>query len=171
MRKIVATLCLTLFTVFTVNAQEGLKGAAFIGIPSGNATDYFGMNYGINISYLYPVFENVRLGAMVGLDLFSGKNIPNTNTKFRGASFLPVAVSGQFDLSSRFFAALDAGVEFSLNKDYKGGYFYQPKGGWQDEFYQVYVYLKRTSTNMDKAPKYSDFSGLTSFGLGVAYKF
>src|SRR5690606_38788563 len=137
-----------------VNAQEGLKGGAYVGIPSGNSTDYFGMNYGVFAAFHYPIFENLHLGATVGLDLFSGKSIPGTNYKNKGFTLIPIDVSGQFNLSDEFFATADLGFALSLSKDYTGGFFFQPKGGWQNEYVQVFVFFKNISSKLDTATSF-----------------
>lgn len=171
MRNLILTAVVLMMSVMSLNAQEGLKGGAFIGVPSGNSTDYFGMNYGANLSYHYPVFDNLWLGGIVGLDLFAGKDIPGTNTKNKGFTLVPIGVSGQFNLNEQFFAMLDLGFALSLSKDYKGGFFFQPKGGWQNDFVQVFVFFKNISSELDTATSFKNFSSITSIGVGGAYKF
>lgn len=171
MKKLLsATICL-LIGLTSVNAQEGLTGGAYLGVPSGNSTDYFGMNYGVNASYRYPVFDNLLLGGTAGLDFFAGKDIAGTNTKNKGLALLPIGVSGQFNLNEQFFAGLDLGFALSLSKDYTGGFFFQPKGGWQNEFVQVYAFIKNISSELDTATSFKSFNSITSIGVGGAYKF
>lgn len=171
MKKLLLTSCLFLAALFTVQAQEGLKASAHIGIPTGDASDYFGVNFGANVSYLYPVMENIHLGGMAGLDIFSGKEITNTGTRLKGLTLLPIAASGQYDIMDQFFAGLDVGFALSLSKDYKGGFFFQPKGGWQNEFFQVFAFYKSFSSKLDVPAYYSNFSNVGTFGIGGAYKF
>lgn len=171
MKKWFFCLCLVLTGLATIHAQEGLKGGGYIGVPTGNATDYFGLNYGVSASYHYPVFENLHLGAVAGLDFFSGKDISGTNTKNKGLALVPIGVSGQFNLSSQFFAMVDLGFAMSLSKDYKGGFFFQPKGGYQDEYFQVFFFIKNISSELDRATDFKNFNSITSFGVGGAYKF
>ena len=171
MKKWFFSLCLIVTGLASINAQEGLKGGGYIGVPSGNSTDYFGLNYGVSASYHYPVFENLHLGAVAGLDFFSGKSITGENKKFKGLALLPIGVSGQFNLSSQIFAMVDLGFAMSLSKDYKGGFFFQPKAGFQDEYFQAFFFIKNISSELDTVTEYKDFNSITSFGVGGAYKF
>lgn len=171
MKKLILTVIFAAIGLGTMNAQEGLKGGAYVGVPSGNSTDYFGMNYGVFAAFHYPVFENLHLGATAGLDFFSGKDIPGTNQKFKGFTVLPIGVSGQFNLSDEFFATVDLGFALSLSKDYTGGFFFQPKGGWQNEYVQVFVFFKNLSSKLDTATSFKNFNSITSIGVGGAYKF
>lgn len=171
MKKIILTVFITMIGFGFSTAQEGLKGGAYLGVPSGNSSDYFGLNYGVFASFHYPVFENLHLGATAGLDFFSGKDIPGSNQKFKGFTTMPIAVSGQFNLSEEFFVTTDIGFALSLSKDYTGGFFFQPKGGWQNEYMQVFFFFKNISSKLDTAATFKDFNSITSLGVGAAYKF
>lgn len=171
MRKTMLTICLMTMAIFTVQAQEGLKAEGHIGAMMGDASDYFGLNIGASVSYLYPVMDNLHLGGMAGLDLFTGKDIPNTGTKLKGMTLLPIAFSAQYDFDENFFAGADVGYGLSLSKDYKGGFLFQPKGGWQNEFFQVFAYFKSISNSLDVQPTYKNFNSVNAIGVGAAYKF
>lgn len=166
-------ICLMTMAVFTVKAQEGLKAEGHIGAMLGDASDYFGINIGGSVSYLFPVIDNLQLGGMAGLELYTGKDIPKTGTKLKGMTILPIAFSGQYDFDESFFAGADVGYGVSLSKDYKGGFFFQPKGGWQNDFIQVFAYFKTISNKLDSkvTPIYGKFNSVNTIGVGAAYKF
>ncbi len=172
MKKLIFSAALAVIGLVSVNAQEGLKAGAHIGVPAGNSTDYFGVNFGADISYLYPVMENFHVGGAIAVDLFSGKEITGTGTKIKGLTMLPIAASAQYDFLDQFFAGVDLGYALSLNKDYNGGFYFQPKGGWQNEYFQAFVFLKGISSSVDVVtPYYSNFSNIMTIGVGGAYKF
>jgi len=171
MKKLLLSAFIAVLGLGWANAQEGLKAGAHVGVPVGDVSDYFGFNFGAEVSYLYPVMENLHVGGTAGVDLFSGKEITNTGTKFKGLTLLPIAASAQYDFLDQFFAGVDLGYALSLSKDYNGGFFFQPKGGWQNEYFQAFVFVKGISAKMDVAPIYSDFSNITTVGVGAAYKF
>lgn len=172
MKKIFLSACLGLIGLVAVNAQEGLKAGAHIGAPFGDVTDYLGVNFGADVSYLYPVMENLHVGGIVGLDLFVGKDIPGQIEKYKGLTIVPVAASVQYDFLEQFFGGVDLGYALSLSKGYDGGFYFQPKGGWQNEFFQVFAYLKSFGSGIDanEIPN-RNFSGITTLGVGAAYKF
>lgn len=158
------------------NAQEGFKVGAHIGVPVGDATDYFGVNFGADASYLYPVMENLHIGGTAGLDIFSGKSIPHSIEKKKNLTLLPIAVSAQYDFLDQFFAGVDLGYAFSLTNKYTGGLFFQPKGGWQNETFQAFVFIKAISSEVDVDDIITDddfinYSNLMTIGIGGAYKF
>ncbi len=171
MKKLILSAFVAMMGLMTANAQEGLKAGAHIGVPVGDASDYYGVNFGAEVSYLYPVMENLHVGGTAGIDLFSGKEITDTGTKFKGLTLLPIAASAQYDFLEQFFAGIDLGYALSLSKDFNGGFFFQPKGGWQNEYFQAFVFIKAISAGLDVDPIYSDFSSLTTIGVGAAYKF
>jgi hypothetical protein len=176
MKKLFLSACLGLIGLVGVNAQEGLKAEVTVGATIGDASDVFGINYGAAASYLYPVMEDLHVGAKVGLDIFSGKDIMNTNVKLKNMTLIPITASAQYDIMDQFFAGVDLGYALSLNNDYNGGFYFMPKGGWQNEFIQVFAYLKGISSKIDKGlnpvndidPKFNNTMGL---GVGFAYKF
>lgn len=171
MKKLILSAFIAALGLGAVNAQEGLKAGGHLGVPVGDATDYFGVNFGAEVSYLYPVMENFHVGGIAGVDLFSGKEITNTGTKIKGLTLVPIAASAQYDFLDQFFAAVDLGYALSLSKDYDGGIFLQPKGGWQNEYFQAFVFIKRVSMGLDVTPIHRDLSSITTIGVGAAYKF
>ena len=172
MKKLIFTAALAVLGLGSVNAQEGLKAGAHIGVPVGDATDYFGVNFGAEVSYLYPVMESLHIGGIAGVELFPGKEITGTGTKLKGLTLVPIAASAQYDFMEQFFGAVDLGYAFSLNKDYNGGFYFQPKGGWQNEYFQAFAFVKIISSEVDvPSPVYSNYSAITTIGVGGAYKF
>lgn len=172
MKKIILTAVIAVAGLISAHAQEGFKVGAHIGVPVGDATDYFGINFGAEASYLYPVMENLHVGGIAGLDIYSGKEITGTGTKLKNLTLLPIAASVQYDFTEQFFGAADVGYAFSLNKDYNGGFYFQPKGGWQNEMFQAFLFVKVISSEVDVAsPLYGNYSAVTTLGVGGAYKF
>lgn len=172
MKKLIFSTLLTAMSVFTLNAQEGLLGGGHFGAPIGNASDFFNFNYGANVSYLYPVMDGIHVGGKVGLDFYSGKNVPNTMYKMNGMSLLSLSASGQYDFTDQFYAGGDLGFALSLNNNYKGGFYIEPKGGWQNDWIQVYVFYKNISAKSKRHT--SDdikLSSISTFGVGANYKF
>src|SRR5690606_8313079 len=106
-----------------------LKAGAHIGVPVGDATDYFGVNFGAEVSYLYPVMESLHIGGIAGVELFPGKEITGTGTKLKGLTLVPIAESAQYDFMEQFVGAVAVGDAVSLDKDVNRGVNYHAKGG------------------------------------------
>ena len=75
MRKLILSAFVAVLGLTAVKAQEGFKVEATIGATIGDASEAFGINYGIGASYLYPVMDNFHVGGKVGLDIFNGKKL------------------------------------------------------------------------------------------------
>lgn len=176
MKKLLLSAILGLAGLVGVNAQEGFKAEVTVGATIGDASDAFGINYGAAASYLYPVMEGLHVGGKVGLDVFSGKDIMNTNVKLKNMTLIPITASAQYDITEQFFAGVDLGYALSLNNDYNGGFYFMPKGGWQNEYIQVFAYLKGISSKIDSGLGQfetvdSRFNNTMGLGIGAAYKF
>lgn len=176
MKKLIFSAALAVIGLVSVNAQEGLKASGHIGATIGDAADVFGLNFGADVSYLYPVMENFHVGGKIGFDIFSGKDIPDSNSKYKGLTLIPIAASAQYDFTEQFFAGADLGYALSLNNDYNGGFYFMPKGGWQNEYFQVFGFLKGISSKIDRDLDLADetvrgFSNAMAIGVGAAYKF
>lgn len=172
MKKLILTLIVTTIGLGSVNAQDGLKGGAYFGMPLGKSANTFSLNYGAFATYYYPVFENFYAGGVAGIDFFSGKNISGTNLKSKGYTVLPIGASGLYSLYDQFFVSLDLGYALSLSRYYTGGFFFQPKAGWQNEDIQIFTYFKSTSSKLYFSGTSSkNFGNIVSIGIGGAYKF
>lgn len=172
MKKLILSAMLAVAGLMTANAQEGLKAGAHIGIPMGDSTDYLGVNFGAEVSYLYPVMENLHVGGIAGVDIFTGKDEPGTIYKTKNLTVLPIAASAQYDFLEQFFGAVDIGYALSLSKGYNGGFYFQPKAGWQNEYFQAFLFIKSFGSGIDaKEIPHRDFSAITTIGVGGAYKF
>lgn len=184
MKKLFLSACLGLIGLVGVNAQEGLKAEATVGATIGDGADAFGINFGAAASYLYPVMENLHVGGKVGLDIFGGKKVDaviidgvavNSNLKAQNMTLIPITASAQYDFMDQFFAGVDLGYAISLNNDYNGGFYFMPKGGWQNEFIQVFAYLKGISSKIDSdipdTAFSKNFNNVMGIGVGAAYKF
>lgn len=155
-----------------LSAQENFKPSVHVGIPSGDSSDFFALNLGADVAYLYPITDEFGLGGKAGVELFTGKSIPNSNLKNKGATLIPIAGSAQYTIQDSFFVGLDLGFALSISKDYNGGLYFMPKVGMQNDTFQGFVFLKSISSEVD-SPTYfeNEFKSLMSIGVGAAYKF
>lgn len=165
MKKIL--LSLAAFCAFGVaNAQEnGFKVGIHIGAPMGDAGDVYSLNFGGDVSYMWAMNDQFSIGAATGYSYFSGKDIDSPlggSVKINGA-FIPIAASGQYSITESLFLGADLGYAFySGDGDGDGGLYYQPKFGYQMEFFEVYAAYKGIAV---------DGGSVSSVVLGFNYKF
>ncbi len=180
MKKLIFSVALAVIGMVSINAQEGFKAEVTLGATIGDASDAFGINYGAAASYLVPVMDNLHVGGKVGLDIFNGKDIDvigfDSNFKVKNMTLIPITASAQYDFAEQFFGGVDLGYALSLNNDYNGGFYFMPKAGWQNEYIQVFGYLKGMSSKIDKdldpgSDLVKNFNNTMGIGIGAAYKF
>lgn len=165
-------LILTVFAgaVFsTAAAQEGFTAGGHVGFQTGDASSVYGFNLGADLSYLVPVIDNLWLGGLTGLDFFTGKDAGH-GTRYKTLTMLPVAGSARYDVADEFYVGLDLGFAVGVSSHSKTGFLFQPKGGWQSDDIQAYVFVKNISTK-NKGNFTKRYKGITTIGVGAAYKF
>ncbi len=150
------------------SAQEngGLKAGIHIGAPTGDAGDIYKLNFGADVAYTFDVANKFVAGLTTGYSYYSGKSFDTGfgSVKVNGA-FVPVAATGQYSIIPNVFVGADLGYAFYVGDDTggdSGGFYYQPKVGYQHEFFEVYAAYKGISI---------DGGTVSSVNLGFAYKF
>lgn len=177
MKKIFLVGALALFGA--MNAQTGLKIGAHVGLPVGDASKVSTFNVGADVSYLYPVTEQFRVGATTGYSHFFGKEVKTPSSvsalgitidglpqvsvkKSLDYGIIPVAASAEYDIAENFFLGADLGYAVSTIKDAEGAFYYQPKVGYK-------------LSNVDLTLSYKGMSqkevNLGTVSLGAAYRF
>lgn len=165
MKKLFLASALALFGV--MNAQQGtFKAGVHLGLPVGNTSESFNLNYGADAAYMFNIALGLDLGITAGYTHYNGKSIKSTTLEYKnsGIGFIPVAATAQYSLPVKgLFVGADLGYAFSTEKDVKGAFYYQPKVGY---------------TVLDKNDIYISYKGLNreghtlnSINLGYAFKF
>lgn len=172
---------LALFGVVNAQQEQGeFKIGAHVGLPVGDISKTHSVNLGVDVAYLYPIAENFKLGVTSGYSHYFGKNVDYVLIKKKHSDFgvIPVAASGQFSVTDKFFIGADLGYGFITNKKDEfniplinrvkvsrfkenGGFYYQPKIGFQGSKYEVFVSYK----GMTNTPN------IGTFNLGTVFKF
>ena len=166
MKKILMT-ALALFAFGFANAQDdegGFKAGIHVGLPMGDAGDFYNLNVGVDLAYMFPVAEGFVAGVTTGYSYYSGKEFDYGfgAEKFNGA-FIPVAATAQYSLSETFFLGLDLGYALYVGDgEGDGGLYYQPKVGYQMEKIEVYLGYKGIAV---------EETSISSVNIGAAYKF
>ena len=162
MKKILLSAIAVMAFGFTAQAQDdgGLKAGIHIGMPMGDAGDLYNLNFGADVAYMWPVADQFTVGATTGYSYFSGEEF--MGVKLNGA-FIPLAATAQYSLSDAFFLGADLGYAlYAGDGDGDGGVYYQPKVGYQTEFFEVYASYKGIAV---------DGTSISTVGLGFNYKF
>ncbi|MBF7090423.1 hypothetical protein IUY40_02540 [Flavobacterium sp. ALJ2] len=168
MKKITLSIVAVLAFGFA-NAQDGhFKVGAHVGLPMGDFKDFYSVNLGVDVAYLWQVTDKFSAGATTGYSTYLGKTTKETfgavviETKGDAAGFIPVAGTAQYSISDNLFVGADLGYAiYAGSGDGNGGVIYQPKFGYQAEKFEIYAGYKGIS----------DSGTLSSINVGLNYKF
>lgn len=176
MKKLLFSAALAVCTMMGVNAQStNFEAGAYAAIPMGDAGDFTSFNLGITAAYYWDVVANLKIGAMVGYDLFLAKEYDYGWVKVKGddIGFVPIAASAKYDFGG-FFAGLNLGYAVATTKDMDGGFLYQPRFGYSGASFDVFGFYKGISSKQTVHTDLGKFSSswtMSSIGAGFAYKF
>ena len=141
------------FLGFAASAQTTgkFKIGANVGIPTGDASKISSFTVGVDAAYQWRLAQNFDLGLATGYQHFFGKSIDTYGGgtyKVNDFGYIPLAASGQYSVSPNFFIGADLGYAFAVGKDVSGGgFYYQPKVGYQTDKYELYLGYKGVSDN------------------------
>ena len=166
-RIILAVIAVMVFGL--ANAQDGhFKVGAHVGVPLGDAGDAFSVNIGADVAYLWNVADKFSAGVTTGYTAYLAKSqnydfgMGPVKMKGNDAGFIPLAGTAQYSISDNLFIGGDLGYAIYVGSGNSGGgYFYQPKFGYQNEKIELFAAYKGIS----------DDGTLSSINLGFNYKF
>lgn len=149
-----------------VSAQEPtMKIGASIGMPMGDVKDFTSLVVGADFAYLWPMSDDLHVGATVGYLTFMAKEFDTPIGKIKpdDTAFLPIAATGQYSINENFFLGADLGYALAMSPSgADSGMYYQPKAGYQTEKFEVYLGYKGVAVSGRSA---------NSLSLGFNYKF
>ncbi|GEC71850.1 hypothetical protein SAMN05443543_105261 [Flavobacterium flevense] len=166
MKKIILTAA-ALFAFGFANAQSGsFKLGAHVGLPTGDIKDFSSVNLGADVSYTWSVAEGLDVGIATGYSNYLGKTVDVEgfgSFKAEDSGFVPIAATGQITLTNNLFVGADLGYAIFTGSDNgsDGGFYYQPKFGYQMNVTGIYVSYKGISV---------DGATFSSVNLGVNFK-
>jgi len=129
MKKLLLCVAVAVFGFTNVNAQDfnvGING----GLPMGDVEDFYTLNIGVDINYLWDVSDEFQAGASVGYSHFLGDsmNILGISIDFEDVGFLPVAAAARYNVSDQITLGADLGYAVGISPDgMDGGVYYAPK--------------------------------------------
>lgn len=144
------------------SAQEngGFKAGIHIGTVTGDYADFYKLNFGADVAYTFDVADKFVAGLTTGYSYYSGEEIAGETIN---GAFIPVAATAQYSIIPSVFVGADLGYALYVGDgDGDGGFYYQPKVGYQHEFFEVYAAYKGISV---------EDATVSSVNLGFTYKF
>ena len=182
MKKIVLAAFLGIFSFAGLQAQEGtFEVGPYIGAPVGD-TDGTSVNTGVTFGYYFGVIPKLKVGPMIGVDHFFGKEYDRGGYHFdkEDKTFIPIAASAKFNFTERFYAGLDLGYAIGVSDAAgKGGFLARPQIGFSLPMVDIYGYFKTINyayaddywDEYDGPEDWDDNWNLGSVGVGAAFKF
>ncbi|KAA2223470.1 hypothetical protein [Chryseobacterium sediminis] len=145
-------------------AQEGFKIGGHIGVPVSDASDVSSFTLGVDAAYMWNIAKGLDLGVTTGYSHFFGKD------HFDDFGFVPVAVSGKYRFSGApIFVGLDLGYGISTKDGVDGGFYAQPKFGYQMSKGELYIGYQSISNKRD-LPGWGSYSWNVG-AVNIGYNF
>jgi len=152
------------------NAQDGsFKGGVNLGLPMGDIKDAYSLNVGLDVAYTWAISDKFDAGVGVGYSHYLGKTeeidtgFGTFEVEYEDAGFVPVFGTAQYSFTENIFAGADLGYALGVApSENDGGFYYQPKVGYQTEKFEVFAGYKGISV---------DGGTFSSLNLGFNYKF
>ncbi|WP_166382061.1 transporter [Polaribacter sp. 11A2H] len=164
MKKVLLVAFVAIMGVSTINAQEGvLNGGVNVGIPTGDANDFYGVALGAELNYMFPVADGFTLGPSVQYSHFFGKDQDFGGVTFEtsDASYLPISGAARFNVSEKFVVGANLGYAVGLSEDLDGGFYYRPVVG--------YKIGDTTQLNISYSGISNDVLDMNNVSLGVMF--
>jgi hypothetical protein len=151
MKKIILTAA-ALFSFGFANAQDGnFKVGLHSGLPVGDIKDFSSLNLGADLAYVWNLGDKFSAGVTTGYSNYLGKTFDLGefgSFKSEDTGFIPVAATGQYLISDKLFLGADLGYAiFTESENSDGGFYYQPKFGYQAEKFEFYAAYKGISVD------------------------
>jgi len=176
MKKFILSLIITISGIVGLNAQSGtFEVGPYLGAPIGDA-DGYNFNTGATFAYYFNVIPKLKVGPLIGVDQFFGKE--ENGWDYPDVTFLPLAASAKFNFTERFYAGLDLGYAIGLSDGAgDGGLLARPQIGISLPIVDLYGYYKSINFSVDEPGDWDspgdwdDDWNLGSIGVGAAFKF
>ena len=136
MKKLFLVGALALFGAMNAQTTGNFKVGGHVGLPVGDISDASSFNAGVDLAYQWNLAENFKLGVASGYSQYFGKN------GWDGTGLIPIAASGQYTVAPNFFLGADLGYGFFTADGADGGFYYQPKVGYQKDNWELYLGYK-----------------------------
>lgn len=117
---------------FSMNAQDGFKLGANLGLPVGDAGDVSGFSVGLDAQYMFETAGEFDLGVATGFTNSFGKTIGDSefSIEIDDVQFLPLAGVARYKASEEFSIGTDLGYALGINDGNDGGFYYRPTVGY-----------------------------------------
>lgn len=178
MKKLFLTTVIAILGLVGAHAQNGsFEVGPYLGAPVGDA-DGLSFNAGATFAYYFEVIPRLKVGGLIGIDHFFGKDYDWGNATYEsdGATFIPLAASAKFNITSRFFAGLDLGYAIGVSDGAgDGGFLARPRIGFSLPIVDLYGYYKSINYSWDgpdgHPEDWDNGFNVGSVGVGAAFKF
>ncbi|CAL66841.1 hypothetical protein [Christiangramia forsetii] len=105
---------------------QGFKAGINVGIPTGDVSDFYNLQVGADVAYMFEVADRLSIGPMIGYMNF----FPEESDFIDNGQFLPVAAAGRYGLTDSFFLGADLGYGIGITDGLDGGFYYRPQVGY-----------------------------------------
>jgi len=165
MKKLLFTAIIAVFTMTSMNAQGAFKAGLNLGLPIGDASDFYTFNVGLDINYLFEISDTFEAGVASGFSNSFGDSIDAGFITFdiEDFQYIPLAAAARFEVSEQFMVGADLGYAIGIDDGNDGGFYYRPMVG--------YFVNNNMSVNLYYTGISADGFDYSTVNLGVMYAF
>ena len=114
MKKLFLVGAIALFGAVNAQTTGGFKLGAHVGLPTGDAADFLGLNAGVDLAYTWKVAPNFDLGITTGYSHYFVKS--DYSDFIDGNGMIPVAATAQYNFGNGPFLGVDLGYVLCLRQ-------------------------------------------------------
>jgi len=131
MKKVVLVVALALIGC-SLQAQDGLKLGANLGLPVGDAGDVSSFSIGLDAQFMFETAGEFDLGVATGFTNAFGKTIGDGafSVEIEDVQFLPLAGVARYNASEEMSIGVDLGYALGISDGNDGGFYYRPTVGY-----------------------------------------
>jgi len=145
MKRILLSLVIIISGLYFGQNITGFKAGVHAGLPTGDIKDIYSVNMGADVAYTFLDLKIAQIGLASGYSQYVGKDLGGVKLN---TGIIPVAATGKVNLVS-FFVGADVGYAFFTGDhgNETGGFYYQPKLGFNLPSSEIYLAYKGVSVD------------------------
>lgn len=143
-----------------ITLPSGFTLATHVGLPLGKEADFFSLDYGFDLNYLFGINEDFRAGFGAGFTQFAGKDVNGSKTK--GVGFVPIYAKVEYSLSEQIAAYGNLGYGIATD---------QGSGGINVVAGAKYMVKKKVGLGFEYRSILVEGGSFSSIGLAACFDF
>ena len=166
MKKLFLFAAVAVFSLSSAYSQGELRGGLTGGVPIGDSGDFYTFTFGLDVSYLFEITEDINVGGATGFSTSFGESfssaVAGVDVQYKDFNYLPIAAAGRYNVFEGLVVGADLGYAVVLTDGADGGLYYRPMAG-----YNITEKIQATLSYRGISVDNGSFSSIT---VGASYR-